>query len=59
MKYCYEYPRPAVTVDAAVLVKQNESWSILLIKRKNAPYQGCYALPEASLMKTKRWKMPL
>jgi len=45
MKYCYEYPRPAVTVDAAVLVKQNECWNILLIKRKNAPYQGCYALP--------------
>lgn len=45
MKYCYEYPRPAVTVDAAVLVKKNGEISILLIERKHDPYQGCYALP--------------
>ena len=45
MKYCYDYPRPAVTVDAAVLVKQNKQWFILLIERKHDPYQGCYALP--------------
>lgn len=45
MKYCYEYPRPAVTVDAAVLVKQNKQWFILLIERKHDPFKGCYALP--------------
>ncbi|HPB02501.1 MAG TPA: NUDIX hydrolase [Bacteroidales bacterium] len=45
MKYCYDYPRPAVTVDAAVLVKQNKQWFILLIERKHDPYKGCYALP--------------
>ena len=45
MKYCYEYPRPAVTVDAAVLVKQSDGWHLLLIERKHDPYSGCYALP--------------
>jgi len=45
MKYCYEYPRPAVTVDAAVLVNQNRQWFILLIERKHDPFKGCYALP--------------
>ncbi|KAF5046733.1 Bifunctional NMN adenylyltransferase/Nudix hydrolase [anaerobic digester metagenome] len=45
MKYCYDYPRPAVTVDAAVLVKQNKQWFILLIERKHDPFKGCYALP--------------
>jgi 8-oxo-dGTP diphosphatase len=45
MKYCYEYPRPAVTVDAAVLVNQIDGWNILLVERKHDPYQGCYALP--------------
>jgi len=45
MKYCYEYPRPAVTVDAAILVKQNINWFILLIERKHDPFKGSYALP--------------
>lgn len=45
MKYGYEYPRPAVTVDAAILVKQNNDWFILLIERKHDPFKGCYALP--------------
>ena len=45
MKYCYDYPRPAVTVDAAVLVKQNKQWFILLIERKHDTYKGCHALP--------------
>jgi 8-oxo-dGTP diphosphatase len=40
-KFCYPYPRPAFTVDAAV-VCNNE---ILLIQRKNNPYQGQWALP--------------
>jgi len=34
-----------LTVDAAVLVKQNKQWFILLIERKHDPYKGCYALP--------------
>ncbi|HBG71944.1 MAG: hypothetical protein A2W93_05175 [Bacteroidetes bacterium GWF2_43_63] len=45
MKYCYEYPRPAVTVDAAILVKQCNDWFILLIERKHDPFKDCYALP--------------
>lgn len=45
MRYCYDYPRPAVTVDAAVLVKKDGITSILLIERKHDPFKGCYALP--------------
>ncbi|MPM24285.1 Bifunctional NMN adenylyltransferase/Nudix hydrolase [bioreactor metagenome] len=45
MRYCYDYPRPAVTVDAAVLVKKEGAFSILLIERKHDPFKGCYALP--------------
>lgn len=42
--YTYEYPRPSVTVDA-VLFQKRETLEILLIQRKNDPFQGCWALP--------------
>lgn len=42
--YVYEYARPAVTVDAA-LVSDEECPQILLIKRGNPPFQGSWALP--------------
>jgi len=43
--YCYEYPRPAVTVDAAILTeKENEMW-VLLIQRKREPFKDYWALP--------------
>jgi len=45
MSYTYEYPRPAVTVDAAVFRKTGDQWQILLINRKNPPFQGMWALP--------------
>lgn len=45
MKYCYEYPRPAVTVDTVVFKYENEVLSILLVKRGSPPFQGCWALP--------------
>lgn len=41
-KFCYEYPRPAVTVDVVAI---SNDWRILLVKRKAEPYQGCWALP--------------
>lgn len=41
----YEYPRPALTVDAVVFCKKNEKLNVLLIQRKNNPYQDCWALP--------------
>lgn len=45
MSYCYEYPRPALTVDCAVLSKKDNLWHILLIERKAPPYKGFWALP--------------
>lgn len=46
MAYCYEYPRPAVTVDILLfcpLAKQGHE--LLLIARKHPPYEGHWALP--------------
>lgn len=46
MKYSYEYPRMLTTVDALVFLKESSSnHKILLIQRKNDPFQGSYALP--------------
>lgn len=45
MSYTYAYPRQALTVDAAVFRKQAELTQILLIQRKNPPFQGGWALP--------------
>lgn len=45
MKYTYAYPRQALTVDAAVFRRQDGSTQILLIQRKNPPFQGEWALP--------------
>lgn len=42
--YCYEYPRPAVTADIAVL-RLEELPEILLIQRKDPPFQKLWALP--------------
>jgi 8-oxo-dGTP diphosphatase len=44
MKYTYEYPRPAVTADIAVL-RVEEQPEILLIQRKYEPYKMMWALP--------------
>jgi 8-oxo-dGTP diphosphatase len=40
--FTYSYPRPAVTVDAILISKQN---SILLIERGRDPFKGKWALP--------------
>lgn len=45
MKYCYDYPRPAMTVDAALIVADNNQWKLLLIERKHNPFAGSWALP--------------
>jgi 8-oxo-dGTP diphosphatase len=50
-RYVYEWPRPMVSVDAAVFgffrsrVKRKPSWRLLLIKRKGEPFKGRWALP--------------
>ncbi len=45
--YTYNYPRPAVTVDALVPWKDPDGSTsfILLVKRAHPPCQGCWALP--------------
>ena len=41
--FCYDYPRPAVTVD--IVVCTGELSDVLLIQRKHAPFEGYWALP--------------
>jgi 8-oxo-dGTP diphosphatase len=43
-KYTYDYPRPAVTVDVAVVTREPKP-RIFLIRRKNPPFAGMWALP--------------
>jgi 8-oxo-dGTP diphosphatase len=43
--YVYEYPRPAVTVDAVVFTMREGRREVLLIERKHAPFAGTWALP--------------
>jgi 8-oxo-dGTP diphosphatase len=45
LSYCYDYERPAVSADIAVFRRQEKSLQVLLILRKNTPYQGMWALP--------------
>ena len=44
-KYTYDYPRPLVTVDIALFSLIKNHWHILLISRKNEPFQHFSALP--------------
>jgi 8-oxo-dGTP diphosphatase len=44
-RYIYEWPRPMVTVDAAVFRIVKKDTQILLIKRGHQPYKDCWALP--------------
>lgn len=39
--YTYEYPKASITTDCIIVHKDR----ILLIKRKNDPFKGMYALP--------------
>ncbi len=44
-KYCYEYPRPAVTTDCVIFAYDEEDLKVLLIERKFEPYKGKWAFP--------------
>ena len=44
-KYIYDWPRPMVTVDAAVFQICSGKISLLLINRKHEPYKGQWAIP--------------
>ncbi len=45
MTYCYEYPRPAVTVDVVAFTVQQKRLQVLLVKRRKPPFAGAWALP--------------
>jgi 8-oxo-dGTP diphosphatase len=45
MKYCYDYPRPAVTADIIILKTVNNQHFVLFIERKYPPFEGMWALP--------------
>src|SRR5919204_3903202 len=45
MAATYEYPRPALTVDAVVFGLDEEDLKVLLIRRDLPPFQGKWALP--------------
>jgi 8-oxo-dGTP diphosphatase len=42
--YCYEHPRPSVTVDV-LLVTREPAPRVLLIRRKHKPFVGMWAIP--------------
>ncbi len=44
-KYCYDHPRPAVTVDIVLLHRAKRGDRVLLIKRKREPFKARWALP--------------
>jgi 8-oxo-dGTP diphosphatase len=44
-KYIYDWPRPMVTVDAVVFAVSGDTARLLLIKRKNEPFKGKWAIP--------------
>ena len=44
-RYTYDYPRPAVTVDVILFAFQNDTLTVLLVRRTNDPYAGKWALP--------------
>jgi 8-oxo-dGTP diphosphatase len=44
-KYVYEWPRPMVSVDAAVFTFSGKRAKLLLINRGNEPFKGQWALP--------------
>lgn len=44
-KFCYDYPRPALTVDCIVISKSKTDSKILLIQRNNEPFKDAWAFP--------------
>jgi 8-oxo-dGTP diphosphatase len=45
LEHCYAYPHPAVTTDVVVFTIRKNTLSVLLIERRNPPFQGMWALP--------------
>ncbi len=45
MRYTYEYPRPAVTVDIILFTFRKNNLKVLLVKRSRPPFADKWALP--------------
>ena len=43
--YCYDHPRPALTVDILVFHRSGNRVEVLLIKRAREPFKGLWAFP--------------
>lgn len=43
--YCYDHPRPALTVDIVLLHRCGDEIEVLLIKRAREPFKGQWAFP--------------
>lgn len=43
-QYCYDYPRPAVTVDVVIVTSEPQP-RVLLIRRRHDPFAGMWAIP--------------
>jgi 8-oxo-dGTP diphosphatase len=44
-QFCYRYPHPAVTTDVVVFTVRADRLHLLLVRRRNPPFQGQWALP--------------
>lgn len=44
VRYGYEFPRPALTVDLVIATREPKP-KVLLIRRKQAPFAGSWAMP--------------
>lgn len=44
-QFCYSHPHPAVTTDIVLFTVRDERLQVLLIRRRNPPFQGNWALP--------------
>lgn len=44
-QFCYDFPRPAVTVDVIIFTIRDDDLKVLLIRRGREPFQGRWAIP--------------
>ncbi len=43
--HIYDYPRPALTTDCVIFKLSAKKLHVLLVERRNPPFQGCWAFP--------------
>jgi 8-oxo-dGTP diphosphatase len=45
MRHCYDFPHPALTTDVVLFSLRETVLMLLLVKRRNEPFRGAWALP--------------